>query len=491
MTFRRLVPYLTFLAVLAMAIRPSVDTDTWWHLRAGEWILEHRQILRADVFSLTMQGTAWEYPGWLAEIVMAGAHRLAGLAGLSLFTAVAVFAGLSLVWPLLEGPLLLRSAVLLLAAAASAIYWSARPQILSFALTGLTLYLLDRAMPRRPSLWWCMPVVLALWANLHGGFALGLILIATSFLGEMFEMLVGDPARGVAMREAWRGRRRGLAAIAGLGLLSALAVGLNPFGLDMLAYPWKTVSIGTLQASIQEWQSPDFHSAAVQPFLVMLLALLLSVAGSRRPMTASEVVRCAGFTALALLAARNIASFALVTAPILSRHLASTWDRWSPLLRRSRPLPEALTRPLNLVLAALLTLAAAGWAVLQLEASTLQRHVGVLVPVEAFDRLAEQAPAGNLFHSYNWGGYVLWRLYPTYPSFVDGRTDVFSAEVLDEYQAAWAARPTWSQVLEKYDVDNVLIEAQAPLAEALRLSGWDIAYEDAHAILFRRPGESG
>jgi hypothetical protein len=491
MTFRRLVPYLTFLAVLAMAVRPSVDTDTWWHLRAGEWILEHRQILREDVFSLTMQGTAWEYPGWLAEVVMAGTHRLAGLAGLSLFTAVAVFAGLSLMWPLLEGPLLLRSAVLLLAAATSAIYWSARPQILSFALTGLTLYLLDRAVPRKPSLWWCLPLVLALWGNLHGGFALGLILIATSFLGETFEVLVGDPARGVAIREAWRARRRGLAAIAGLGFLSALAVGLNPFGLDMLAYPWKTVSIGTLQASIQEWQSPDFHSAAVQPFLVMLIGLLLSVAGSRRPMTAAEVVRSAAFTTLALLAARNIASFALVTAPILSRHLSSTWDRWSPLLQRSRPLPEAVTRPLNFVLAALLTVAAAGWAILQLDASTLQRHVGRLVPVEAFDRLAVQAPPGNLFHSYNWGGYVLWRLYPTYPSFVDGRTDVFSAEVLDEYQAAWAARPTWSLVLDKYDIDNVLVEPQAPLAEALRLSGWVIAYEDPQAILFRRPGGSG
>jgi len=491
MTFRRLVPYLTFLAVLAMAVRPSVDTDTWWHLRAGEWILENRQILREDVFSFTMQGTAWEYPGWLAEIVMAGAHRLAGLAGLSLFTAVAVIAGLSLVWPLLEGPLLLRTAVLLLAAATSAIYWSARPQILSFALTGLTLYLLDRAIPRRPRLWWPLPMALALWGNLHGGFALGLILIGTSLLGEMSEMLVGDPARGVAIHEAWRARRRGLAVITGLGLLSALAVGLNPFGLDLLAYPWKTVSIGTLQASIQEWQSPDFHSAAVQPFLVMLIALLLSVAGSRRPMTALEVVRSAAFTALALLAARNIASFALVTAPILSRHLSSTWDRWSHLLRPSRPLPEALTRPLNLVLAALLTVAAAGWAILQLDASTLQRHVGVLVPVEAFDRLAEQAPSGNLFHSYNWGGYVLWRLYPTYPSFVDGRTDVFSAEVLDEYQAAWGARPAWSHVLDKYEVDNVLIEPQAPLAEALRLSGWVIAYEDARAILLRRPGEGG
>ena len=280
MSFRRLVPYLTFLAVLAMAIRPSIDTDTWWHLRAGESILDHRQILRQDVFSFTMPGAAWEYPGWLAEIAMAAIRRAAGLAGLSAFTAVFVVLGLAFLWPLLEGPLLLRSFVLLLAAATSAIYWSARPQIITFALTGATLYLMDRAIPRWPAAAWVLPALLALWANLHGGFAIGLILIAATFLGEVFEAFVGDPARGLHLGEAWQSRRGRLARIAGLGVVCALAVGVNPFGLSMLAYPWKTVSIGTLQSSIQEWQSPDFHTAAVQPFLVMLIGLLASVAGS-------------------------------------------------------------------------------------------------------------------------------------------------------------------------------------------------------------------
>src|SRR3990170_1679917 len=164
MTFRRVVPYLTFLAVLAMAIRPSIDTDTWWHLRAGDWMLEHGQILRQDVFSSTMQGVEWVYPGWLAQIAMRGVVESTGLAGLSLFTAVSVLIALAVVWPLLEGPLLLRSAVLLLAAATSAIYWSARPQILSFALTGITLWILEGSEGVGPRRLWLLPVVLALWA---------------------------------------------------------------------------------------------------------------------------------------------------------------------------------------------------------------------------------------------------------------------------------------------------------------------------------------
>jgi len=490
MSFRRLVPYLTFLAVLAMAIRPSIDTDTWWHLRAGEWILDHQQILRQDVLSFTMQGAPWEYPGWLAEIGMAAVHRWAGLAGLSVFTAVFVLLGLAFLWPLLEGPLLLRSFVLLLAAATSAIYWSARPQIMSFALTGVALYLIDRAIPHRPALAWLLPGLLALWANLHGGFAIGLILIGATFLGEVFEAFVGDPARGIRLSEAWNTRRRRLAWIVGLGVVSALAVGLNPFGLSMLAYPWKTVSIGTLHTSIQEWQSPDFHSAAVQPFLVMLIGLLASVAGSRRPMTAVEVVRSAAFTVLALLAARNIASFALVIAPTLARHLASAVDRWRLLWPQSRPLAESLTRPINLILALALTAAAGGWASLQLGAPALDRHIDRQIPRQAFEQLAMRHPSGNLFHSYNWGGYVLWRLYPDYPSFVDGRTDVFSAQVLDEYQEAWSARVGWADVLAKYDIENVLVEPVAPLVQALRLSGWTESYHDELAVLLRRPTDA-
>ncbi|HET7010073.1 MAG TPA: hypothetical protein VFI11_04805, partial [Anaerolineales bacterium] len=411
MSFRRLVPYLTFLAVLAMAIRPSIDTDTWWHLRAGDWILSHGEILRQDVFSSTMQGAEWIYPGWLAQIVMRGLFGAGGLGALSLLTAVSVLVGLVAVWPLLEGPLLLRSAVLLLAAVTSSIYWSARPQILSFALTGITLWILDgaRASPRRL---WLLPVVFAVWANLHGGFAIGLILVGASVVAEILEIAVGDPARGIRLDQAWRSRKAALGRWVGWASISAVAVGVNPFGWQMLLYPWKTVSIEALQLYIQEWQSPDFHSAATQPFLAMLVLLLLSVAGSRRPMTATEVVRGAAFTTLGLLAARNIAPFALVVAPILARHLTSSLERWEHLWPRSRPLNERLTRPVNMVLAVALTVAAILWGSLQLQPRSLEAHVARTIPTQAFEWLAARPASGIFFHSYNWGGYVLWRLYP-------------------------------------------------------------------------------
>jgi hypothetical protein len=488
-SFRRLVPFLTFLAVAAMAIRPSIDTDTWWHLRAGDWILQHGQILRQDVFSSTMRGSPWAYPGWLAQIAMRALHAAAGPGGLSVFTTLSVLVALGAVWALLEGRLLLRSAVLLLAATASAIYWSARPQILSFALTGITLWILDGsdAHPRRL---WLLPAISALWANLHGGFAIGLLLIGASVLAETLEILVGGPARGLRPLEAWALRKARWGRLVGWGLASALAVSLNPFGPEMLLYPWKTVSIEVLRLHIQEWQSPDFHSAATQPFLAMLVLLFLSMAGSRRPMTAVEVVRGAAFASLALLAARNIAPFAVVTAPILSRHLSSSLERFQGVWPASRPLPERLTRGVNLWLALMLTLAAAAWGSVQLQPQTQESHIARLAPKGAFDWLASRHLQGNLFNSYNWGGYVLWRLYPDYLSFVDGRTDVFSSEILDDYLEAWSAGPNWRTVLEAHHIQTVLVEPAAPLARILRQADWPVVYEDDQAVVFRRLAEA-
>jgi hypothetical protein len=88
--FERLVAAIAFVGVAAMAVRVSADGDTFWHLRAGEWIVEHRQALDADPFSLTRNGQPWEYPGWLAEVVLYGAYEVLGYAGLNLLTAGSV-----------------------------------------------------------------------------------------------------------------------------------------------------------------------------------------------------------------------------------------------------------------------------------------------------------------------------------------------------------------------------------------------------------------
>ncbi len=407
LSFRRLVILFTFLAILTMAVRVSVDTDTWWHLRAGSWIVEHRQILRSDPFSLTRQGQSWIYPGWLSQVVIFGVYQGLGFAGLNLFTGVMVTLAFLAIWQLLEGPLLLRSAIVLVAATVSGVYWSARPQIFSFLFTGLTLLILENAARGRRRWLIALPPLMTLWSNLHGGFAIGFILMICYFAGEIFTILGETRFQISGLGEAWRGHREWLATLSLTGLACALFVGINPHGFRMLLYPFKTVSIGVLQDYIQEWQSPNFHRVEAQPFIWMLILTLISLAKSRIHIRSEELLLVCVFTYLGLMAGRNIALFALIAAPILARHAYASLKPLLDARERGRQLPEKFTRVINMVFFFLLLTAAILKITPLLSPEFNQKAINDKVPVEAVEMLKTAEPPGELFNSYNWGGYVL------------------------------------------------------------------------------------
>ena len=103
MSTQRLVTWITFLAIFAMSARVSVDSDTWWHLRAGQWIIEQRAVPQTDPFSYTRLGQPWEYPGWLVEVPMIWIYQALGPGGLNLWTAVMVTLAFTFVWRTLTG----------------------------------------------------------------------------------------------------------------------------------------------------------------------------------------------------------------------------------------------------------------------------------------------------------------------------------------------------------------------------------------------------
>jgi hypothetical protein len=485
-SFRALVLLIVVLGVSAMAARPAFDSDTWWHLRAGQWIVDQRQVPRSDPFSSTMRGGPWAYPGWLAQVVMLGFYRLGGLPGLTLFSAILVGAAFLFLWPLLEGPLILRAAVTLLAAATSAVYWAARPHIASFALAAFFLWALEqRRRGARRRIVWLLPLAMALWVNLHGGFAIGFILILMYLGGMLLDFVVQAIRRKGAPAVAWEERRRDIAVLGGVFLVCLLAAAVNPHGPAILAYPLKTVSIPVLQGHIQEWQPPDLRSPQLYPFLAMLLVLLVALGASRRAAATTELITVAGWTALALLAVRNVPVFALVAAPAIARHLSAALQ--------TTPAGKAAggdrleRRSLNTVLAAGLVLVILAWLAVQLSPKRNQAYLQAQVPLAAVAALRQADPSGNLLNDYNWGGYVLWDLFPSYATFVDGRTDVFSSQVFDDYLLLWTAQPGWEAAMERWDIGSVLLPPEAPLIEALTQAGWEVSFRDGQAVVMLRP----
>lgn len=466
-----------------MAMRVTIDTDTWWHLAAGKYIVETGEIIREDPFSLTRQGQSWIYPGWLAQVVLFQSYELFGLQGLILLTALFVVLAFACIWPLLNEPPLMRSSTLLLAASVSAVYWSARPQIMSFTLSGLFLLLLSKVRAGNQRMALLLPLFMALWTNVHGGFAIGFILIFGFLLGEIMEAVSKMVRDDVSIKEVWYQYRRRLVLWIGIGLACALAVVLNPHGIQMLLYPFKTVSVGTLQDYLQEWQSPNFHEFKMQPFLWMLLLLLLSLAFSKKEVSWNSLILVTGFTYLSLVAARNIGLFALVSAPMLCKH---GFDAIKPILKRreqGRNIPESVARILNVVILLLMILAVGVNSLLHLGDEFIQEEVSEQIPVRAVVNMRDDKLYGNLFNSYNWGGYIIWSLYPEVLSFVDGRTDLFNNEILGDYLTAWLADPGWEEIFQNWDIKVVLLEIESPLAKVLSISGWNVVYKDEQAVV--------
>ncbi len=478
---------LTLTFVLAMAARTPVDSDLFWHLRAGEQTLADGRPLTVDVFSHTRAGEGWVNHSWLGQVTLALAWRAGGWLALSLWVAVLAALGMAFVWHSMDASPLLRPFVIVLAATVASPVWTPRPQLLSLTLFAALYWYLWRwrKEPERP-LWPLVPYFV-LWGNLHGGYPLGLLLIGAYLVGGLADFLLG---RETLPWARWR-------ALAGWSVLAGMAVALNPNGWRMWLIPFQTVGVGVLQEVISEWASPDFHQFAQQPFIWLLLATLGALAFSRKRVTGFEVVSVALFAWMGLTARRNFGPFALTSAPVLARHLEDVIAQMGTRLpegvrtrfeKEMRTLEAPPTRResrfrLGVVILLMGLALLKGYAVTR--PAFVQSVIRAQFPADAVAWIEKNHPQGNLFNEYNWGGYLIWAL-PEYPVAVDGRTDLFGDAVLRRYLDARAARPGWETTLRDWGVRVALLSPDAPLGAALREAGWQEVYRDDVAVVYER-----
>ncbi len=470
------VTLLTFIAIFAMATRAVVDTDLYWHLAAGRYIVEMRVVPTSDPFSSTMLGKPWVDIYWLAQAAWYLIDQALGLAGLSLLVAILATLALIFVWKQLSGPLFLRALILVLVAVVSGPVWTARPLLITYALTAVVAYLLFLYKWKQIDRLWVMPLLFVLWVNTHGGYIAGFMLLGVFLVGEGLGNLLHFSGDEIV---SWRRLRKVLL----ISVISGVALLLNPHTFNAILLPLKTVGLQTLQASIDEWASPNFHELFQQPLIWMLLGTLVSIGWSGRRLDMTDAFTLVVFAYISFLARRNVGLFALVCAPILSRHVASLWakSRWGQRqLSRGQPI-------VNLLILILVGLAAILKILIPLSPAVQQQADRAALPIGAADWIAQHRPIGTLFNGYNLGGYLLWRLWPDYPVYVDGRTDLYDDAFLREYQAVILTAPGFEDVLNRHNVNLIVIEKSAPLAVWLAQSvQWQKAYEDDQTVIYTR-----
>jgi hypothetical protein len=326
---------------------------------------------------------------------------------------------------------------------------------------------------------WAIPLVMVLWVNLHAGFAIGFILLFGFLIGEAVGKLL-DPDEPHTL--AWPHLRTlAFATVAGI-----LALSLNPFGPRMIFYPFETAGIQTLNLFIQEWMSPNFKMPQTWPFVLLLGAIIVLAGRTQSRLAWSDLALVTGTLALALWSSRNIAVFAIVATPLAARQLDAWLTERGWQLEPSTHLSPRMIR-LNWVLLAVVVLGALAKIGTTLASEEVREVHEEFLPVGAVAYLDENQAAGPMFNDYNWGGYFIFTL-PAMPVFVDGRTDLYGDDFLEDYIRAILGAEEWRQPLDEYDIQLVVIQDDSALATLLREhpTEWRLVYEDDLSVIFER-----
>ncbi len=489
-------------AIVRVGTVISTDGDPARQLTIGQYILATGTIPRVDLFSHTKAGEPFLAYEWLAEVLSAASYAAFGLAGPVLLYGALIgttFGILLLALRARGHGLLLSASVVSLAAATSAIGWVARPHVWTYLGTVLCWALLDawRAGRLSPGRLWLLPPLTLIWANLHGGFLVAWLLIGTYFAADVARWLTGTQET----RAAALARLRQLIPPT---VAALLIVVVNPFGLEMLAHVFNFFGHRFLQVT-DEFLSPEFHSGRATLFLIMLLATLAALGFSRRVLSLEQGALLIIFTAAAHYAIRNIPLFAIIVAPILVAQLealprlevrggvAASIGAWLRKRSAAATAGDAQRHPgviAGLALAALCFTAASQW-----RAGQVPLGAGfdpTQMPVAAAEYARANPPAGNMFNSFAWGGYLLHRLWPQQRVFIDGQTDFFGDEIVHHYMTVAALGEGWAELLDRYHVGWVIFETDSPLVRHLKSTGgWVVVHEDPLAtVLVRAPSST-
>ena len=471
---------------------PLIDGDVYWHIRAGEAVLDSGSVPRTDTWSIVGEGMRWISQDWLSNVLLALGWRLGdiGPTVLSIGWALLVVAALGILWwaykkrhPLAGwlGRIVWLATGLIVAGPVLGV----RVQVVDLTLAAAVLACLWAFQVDRKTRWLFALIPLTLlWANLHAGWPLVFLLGGAVLVGEALDRLLG---RGTPLTWPELGRLT-------IWLVACVPViALNPNGLDLYLYPIQTSSIAAHRDFVSEWQPPDPGTFIGQVFIVFTVAVVVpaAVIGLRRLRTADLLIMV-GLTAMIAVGARFLLVAPLIAATAgLALEAALAESR---LAQAFRPTLERLGTPrrsgaftaINGALTAIAVLAGLGVTWARVSPSAQSAMIAEHMPVAAVDWILANDPGDRPFNQYSWGGYLGLRV-PDDPIYIDGRSDIYGDAPIRQYADAVTLRTAPDAVLDRARIDYVLFPINQPLAAWLDASDeWRRLYQDSLAAVWGR-----
>jgi hypothetical protein len=469
------------IVMLALFISGVQDPDFWWHIRIGRWMYENGRLPSTDIFTFTVPTHVWTDHEYLTEVLMWLVYAATGAIGISLAYGLVTWAGFWLIYrQVRRQPFVIAGLGLALGAVAGSPIWGPRAQMITFLFTCLELYWLQGYLSGRSRSLTFFPLVMALWANLHGGWVIGFVWLGVALAAE----LIGSAWD--RSNPAHRAHVRFLAIVTAASVVAVLA---TPHGFSLYLYPFQTVGSVAQQKLIVEWFSPDFHQSSIRPFELMVFALITGFA-LRRPRL-YDFLLAAVALGLALQSVRNVVLFVAVATPVIINTYSEYWREVAAARGWKLSLPP---RRLFAVTTALALIVIIGATTLHIAAevtpSKQESEVASSYPTGAADWLAAHPDVGTrMFNQYGWGGYLANRFYPQ-PNrkvFIFGEAALMGDDLLNQYASVQFLEPNWRQVLDRNGVDYIVYNRGAPLDNVLTTDpGWKLVYQDSVAVIYVR-----
>jgi len=343
----------------------------------------------------------------------------------------------------------------------------------------LWTYWLERFYKNEKIKFWFFPILMLIWVNTHGAFIAGFVVLGTYVVDWVSELLQGRGTKEM-------GKQLFL-----IGLLSFAVTFLNPAGV----YLWGT-SVGYVGNSFMtshtvEYLSPDFHEKDMWPFMFMVAFALFALMQERK-LQVRESLLLAGWAVMSLYSVRNMPLFAVITAPIYGG-LIQPWAE--KMFNRAKQAQgpresEEVLRGYVWVVLPVLFFGFLLWRGVPLD----QQGTGNIflpnkMPVQAVDWLEQNPQDGKMFNHFVWGGYILYRMWPTETVFIDGQTDFYGEALMREYLDVINMSAGWQKILDEHEVSWMLVPRNESLAKYLYTvddDTWYLIYEDETAVIFRR-----
>lgn len=451
--------------IAANVFRPdrTFDSDTLWHIRAGESILSSGSIPVTDQFSWTVPGAPWISHEWLFEYFIALAFNIGPL-GISLLSALLIIIGLYFYWKLINtasssGITAAFFYFLTLIMISSA--WTARPHITSYAYLSITLYLLLIGR-KQPAKLWFLPAVFLIWTNSHASVILGLGIVGLEML---LSFLPGFETENIKNTP---GNKKHLIGVFFASIATSL---INPHGFNLWLFSFKLASDPAYK-NIYEWQAPETIAYKLMIFLVIMLAIVFLAVRNNKVDFCLLIVALLSFFGT-MSSVRHFYYFVMVWMTILAQMVGN--------LELSKKTLSLFGGALFLIF--IINFTHTGW--LGRDTRVLAEKAGW--PVKAVDWL-EENNAERIFNRYNWGGYLIYRGIPV---FIDGRADLYHMAGMEndpflDYVDLMNYKLPPEEILQKYDVKYFLFPSGAWQISYLKKCGWKEVYSDEEASVLAR-----